>query len=144
MFRHSGIIAAIAYALIVAGSSAQADDNKAGKGWIQGTVTGENGKGLPRAEIEAMRVDNRSITGITKTDSRGHYMFKKLPPGSYSITAYVNDNPVSRAIVQTRNDGWVKVDFDLRLNAKGADGVDQMQRDIKTGVNPLAGGRQGF
>jgi protocatechuate 3,4-dioxygenase beta subunit len=144
MFNNSGIIAAATFALILAGGSIQAEDNKPGKGWIQGTVTDEAGKGLGRAEIRAIRVDNRSITGVTLTDGKGHYMFKKLPPGSYSITAYVDGTAVSRVNVQTRADGWVKVDFDLRLNAKGSDGVDRMQRDLRNNASPLAGSRSSF
>jgi hypothetical protein len=47
---------------------------------------------------------------------------------------------MSRANVKTPPKGWAKVDFDLRLNAKGADGTDRMQRDLQT-INGANQGR---
>ena len=53
-----------------------------------------------------------------ETDAKGRYVFRALPAGAYAITAYVESIPKSRASVKTRNDGWAKVDFDLRLSPK--------------------------
>jgi hypothetical protein len=144
MFTRFGIIAVFRVALILAMGSAWAADNKPSEGWIQGTVIGENGKGFGGAEIRLQRVDARKIAAIARTDAGGRYWFKGLPVGAYALTAYVDGAAVSRANVRTPSHGWAKVDFDLRLTAKGGDGVDRMQRDLRTNSSPtLSGGHAG-
>jgi hypothetical protein len=137
MFSHSKIIAAFAIALL-AGGSILAGEKTA----VQGTLTGEDGKPFGGAEIRAQRVDAKAKVVIARTRPDGRYYFIGLPPGAYSLTAYVDDVAMSRVSIRTRNDGWVKVDFDLRLNAKGADGTDRMQQDVRNNSSSsLAGGR---
>ena len=150
MFNHSGIIAVFAAALILAEGSIFANDNKSAQqttdevrvtardkmsaaGAIKGMLIGEKGKPFGGAEIQAQRVDTKAKAVVAVTKPDGHYFFIGLPVGTYSLTAYVDGTAMSRANVRTRNEGWVKVDFDLRLNAKGADGTDQMQRDVRFG-----------
>jgi hypothetical protein len=135
MSTRSGIIAVFAAALLAKGSALAAD-----KTAIQGTVIGENGKAFGGAEIQAERVDVKAKVVLAKTDAHGHYFFVGLPPGAYSVTAYVDGVAMSRANVKTPPKGWAKVDFDLRLNAKGADGTDRMQRDLQT-INGANQGR---
>ena len=103
-----------------------AGDNKS----IQGTLIGRNGKPYEGAEIRAQRVDTKATVAIATTDARGIYVFKGLPAGAYSLTAYVDGFAESRASIRTRAKGWAKVDFDLRLNERG-DGVAGMQRDLR-------------
>jgi hypothetical protein len=137
MFSHSKIIAAFAIALL-AGGSILAGEKTA----VQGTLTGEDGKPFGGAEIRAQRVDAKAKVVTARTRPDGRYYFIGLPPGAYSLTAYVDDVAMSRANIRTRNDGWVKVDFDLRLNAKGADGTDRMQQDVRNNSgSSFAGGR---
>ncbi|MFL6513838.1 MAG: carboxypeptidase-like regulatory domain-containing protein [Chthoniobacterales bacterium] len=86
-------------------------DNKS----IQGTLLGLDGNPMADQEIKADRLDAKGTPrAITKTDAQGHYQFKALPVGAYSITAYVKNAAKLRAMVKTRDDGWAKVDFDLR------------------------------
>jgi len=128
MFTHSRLVAAFAIVL-VAGGSTFADDRTA----FQGMLIGENGKPLKGGEIRAQRVDAKAkeVVAITKPD--GRYYFIGLPPGAYALTAYIDGVAMSRANVRARSDGWVRVNFDLRLNAKGADGTDRMQQDVRFG-----------
>jgi hypothetical protein len=128
MFTHSRIIAAFAIALLAGGSTLAADRTA-----VQGTLTGEDGRPFGGAEIRAKRVDVKAKVVISKTKPDGRYYFIGLPPGEYSITAYVDGVAMSRANVKTRSDGWVKVNFDLRLNTRGADGTDRMQQDMRFG-----------
>jgi hypothetical protein len=128
MFTHSRIIAAFAVVLLAGGSSLASDRTA-----FQGTLIGENGKPSGGAEIRAERVDAKAKAVVAITKPNGRFYFIGLAPGAYSITAYVDGVAMSRANVRTRSDGWVKVDFDLRLNAKGADGTDRMQRDVRFG-----------
>jgi len=85
---------------------------------IEGTVTGTDGKPFANGEVRAQRLDAKAEPAVTKTDAKGRYVFRALPAGAYAITAYVESIPKSRASVKTRNDGWAKVDFDLRLSPK--------------------------
>jgi Carboxypeptidase regulatory-like domain len=137
MFTHSRIIAAFAIALLAGGPILAAD-----KTAVQGTLTGEDGRPFGGAEIRAQRLDPRAKMVVARTRPDGRYYFIGLPPGTYSLTAYVDGVAMSRANVQTRSDGWVKVDFDLRLNAKGADGTDRLQRDVRNNSgSSFSGGR---
>src|SRR5947209_5750150 len=112
MSARSRIVAAALFAFIPAWSSAWADTKS-----IQGTLVGQDGKPVAGVEIRADRLDTKTIPTITKTDAQGHYVFKALPAGAYSITALVKNVPKSRAMVKTRSDGWAKVDFDLRMKS---------------------------
>ena len=81
---------------------------------IGGKVIGENGKPQADAEIRAVRTDVKAPVITAWTDSKGRYAFANLPVGQYSVTACVDTLPLSRANVQTRSNGWVKLDFDLQ------------------------------
>lgn len=128
MFSYSRTISAVAAVLVAAGSTLAADPTA-----VQGTLIDEDGKPLGAAEIRALRTDAKTKPVVARTRSDGRYYFVGLPVGAYSVTAYVDGAAVSRANIRTRSDGWVKVDFDLRLNARGADGTDRMQRDVRFG-----------
>ena len=109
---------------------------------VQGTLTGEDGKPFGGAEIRAQRLDAKAKMVVARTRPDGQYYFVGLPPGAYALTAYVDGVAMSQANVRTRSDGWVKVDFDLRLNARGADGTDRMQRDVRNNSgSSFSGGR---
>ena len=137
MFTHSRIIAAFAIALLAGGSILAAE-----KTAVQGTLTGEDGKPFGGAEIRAQRLDAKAKMVVARTRPDGRYYFVGLPPGAYVLTAYVDGVAMSQANVRTSSDGWVKVDFDLRLNAKGADGTDRMQRDVRNNSgSSFSGGR---
>lgn len=141
MFTHSRIIAVFAIALF-AGGSTLAGDRTA----VQGTLIDEDGRPLGGGEIRAQRTDAKAKVVIARTRADGRYYFIGLPPGAYAITAYVDGAAMSRANVRTRSTGWVKVDFDLRLNATGADGTERMQRDVRFGdgsIHPRDNGRGG-
>src|SRR4029077_5816801 len=85
-------------------SSASADNKS-----IQGTVIGTNGKPLPGAEVRVDRTDAKSAAALAKTDAKGHYVVKALPAGVYSVIAFVNGVPRSRAAVKTQTTGWAEV-----------------------------------
>jgi hypothetical protein len=128
MFTRSRIISAVTAVLLAAGSILAADRTA-----VQGTLIDEDGKPLGAAEIHALRTDTTAKPVVARTKPDGRYYFVGLPAGAYSITAYVDGVAMSRANIRTQTDGWVKVDFDLRLNARGADGTDRMQRDVRFG-----------
>jgi hypothetical protein len=139
MFNYSRLIAAFAFALFAGGSILAADRTA-----VQGTLIGEDGKPLGGAEIRANRVDAKTKVVIARTKPDGRYYFVGLPPGAYSLTAYVDGVAMSRANVATSSKGWTKVDFDLRLNAQGADGTDRMQRDVRMSTGTVGGRGSGF
>ena len=99
-------------AFVLATASSWADSKS-----IQGTVTGTDGKPFAGAQIRANRLDAKAEPAITKSDAQGHYTFKALPAGAYTVTAFVKTVPKMHATVRTRTDGWAKVDFDLRLKS---------------------------
>ena len=119
--------------LVIAVNSTLADDKKPAKSKpktsIGGKVIGENGKLQAGAEIRALRVDAKAPVISAWTDSTGRYAFANLPVGLYSVTACVDTLPLSRANVQTQRNGWVKLDFDFRLDRGNR--ADRMQSDFK-------------
>lgn len=124
------IVAMFTVAVVMAGSALSAD-NKSNQASIAGTVIGPNGKPLGDAEIRAMRVDDaKKEVVITTTNSRGMYMFKGLPAGAYSITAYMDTLAMSRASVRTQGVAYAKVDFDLRLDS--GDNANRWNNDVRT------------
>ena len=134
MVNRSGIVAVLALSLIAAGS-ALAGDNKHG-GWVKGTLIGEDGKPFKGAIIRAEPKGKAELKGkafVTATDSKGQYLFTTMPIGDYSLTAYVDGVAMSRTGIRTSDRGWSQVNFDLRLVARGGDGVDRMQQDIRFG-----------
>jgi hypothetical protein len=125
MIHRLGVFAALAAALslaLAAGSAVAGDKKSASassssskpKPSIGGKVIGENGKPQEGAEIRALRVDAKAPVITAWTDSTGRYAFANLPVGTYSVTAVVDTVPLSRANVETRKNGWVKLDFDLQ------------------------------
>ena len=143
MANKTGIVALLALTLTAAGS-ALAGEHKSTNGWVKGTLLGENGKPLQGAVIRAEPKGKTDLKGkafVTATDSRGQYLFTAMPVGVYSLTAYVDGVAMSRANIRTSNQGWSQVNFDLRHNADGSDGADQLQRDLRFGKgSALAGG----
>ena len=143
MAKKSGIVAVLVFALVAAGS-ALAGEPKPNIGWVKGTLIGEDGKPFKGAIIRAEPKGKTELKGkafVTATDSRGQYLFTTMPIGIYSLTAFVDGVAMSRASIRTSNQGWSNVNFDLRLNANGGDGVDRMQRDIRLGSGTtLTGG----
>ena len=119
------ISALLAAAVVLAADSAFGGGNKS----IQGTLIGADGTGFGGAQIRAERMDAKAAPAIAKTDGAGRYVFTDLPVGSYKLTAYVAGIPKSRVTVRTSVRGWVRADFDLRLNENGTE-VDRMQRDL--------------
>ncbi|MFL6513837.1 MAG: carboxypeptidase-like regulatory domain-containing protein [Chthoniobacterales bacterium] len=125
----------IGLAIVLVTGSVRAGDNKV----IQGSVIGEDGKGVSNAQVRAQRLDAKARIATAKTDARGHYIFEILPAGSYALTAYIYGYPKSRATIRTGGKGWAKVDFDLRLNEPQTDEVNRMQRDIQTSSGSVLG-----
>ena len=125
MGNRSAFVALFVVVLVLAPDPALAAGSKS----IQGTLIGADGTGFGGAEIHAERIDAKAAPVIVKTEGNGHYVFNDLPAGSYKLTAYVAAIPKSRVTVRTSARGWVRVNFDLRLNENGTE-VDRMQRDL--------------
>jgi hypothetical protein len=132
MPTHSRIIAALAVMFLAAGSILAADRTA-----FQGRLLGEDGKPFGGAEIHAQRTDAKAKAVVATTKADGRYYFIGLPSGAYSITAYVDGVAMSRVNVRTQTKGWLNVNFDLRLNAMGADGTDRMQQDVRFGAGSI-------
>jgi hypothetical protein len=136
----------VSFALLLFCSSAWSRDNKS----IQGTVTGPDGRPLADAGIRAERLDTKATPVITKTDAKGQYAFRALPVGVYAITVTVKSVPKSRGKIKTTNNGWVRVDFDMRPSANSAqqpkdtgrspaiDNLSRMQQSLGGNINGMS------
>ena len=114
---------------------------------IQGTVIGADGKPVSGAEVRVERTDAKSPPAFARTDAKGRYALKDLPPGAYSVTALIKGVPRSRASITTQADRWIEVDFDLRLAATDGKGTkptssssDALQRNDVNRMQQSLGG----
>jgi hypothetical protein len=116
-------IAALLAATALVTTSAFAGTKDPTHASIAGTAIGPEGKPLGGIEIRAMQLDDpKKPVTIAETNSKGLYMLKSLPVGTYSLTAYLDGFAYSRAIIKTRGVAWAKVDFDLTKDAGDAAG----------------------
>ena len=108
-------------ATVLAANSTLAGTKNPTHASIAGTAIGPEGKPLGGIEIRAMKLDDAKAPVTTvETNSKGLYMLKSLPVGTYSLTAYLDGFAYSRAIIKTRGVAWAKVDFDLTKDAGDA------------------------
>ncbi len=100
----------------------------AGGSGIRGTVTGIDGKPVVGAEIRFERIDTRDRIGHAVTDARGRFSFDNVTVGPYKITALINKVPKSFATIRTRDNKWVRVDFDFATMAKLAEAKNKKRK----------------
>jgi hypothetical protein len=84
---------------------------------IQGNVKGPDGKPVSGASVRIEQKNAKAMLNDAKTDRKGNYGFKGLAPGTYKLTAWVNNVPTSIDNVKTRPEGAVRVDFDIKPTA---------------------------
>ncbi|MEY2440122.1 MAG: hypothetical protein QOI34_1507 [Verrucomicrobiota bacterium] len=106
------IVALVLLSLALITTGARADTVS-----IQGDVRAPDGKALSGGDVKIERVDAQASIANTQTDAKGHYSFRGLPIGTYKLTVWTDKKPKSVARIKTRNDGWVRVDFDLSATA---------------------------
>jgi len=91
-----------------------------GAGIIQGTVTRMNEDGQP-SPVQGVRVTLTPETGApvlsTATDDHGHYSFKGLAGGSYTIDGTLEGFTPFKEVVKLAADGSVTQDFSVKLSA---------------------------
>ena len=118
---------AIVFAAALAAESMTAGDKP--RPSVGGTVLGLKGKPEVGVEVQAKRLDAKMPLIIATTDRKGEYAFANLPVGQYFLTAYLDGAPRSQALIRTQSKGWVKVNFDLQLEA--AEPIDRMQKELR-------------
>jgi len=88
---------------------------------IQGDGKGPDGKPITGAEVQIARVNAKQVLQRAKTDKGGHYVFEGVPSGvSFRVVAWVNRVPNAVDNVRTRDEGAVRVDFDIKATAAKA------------------------
>jgi carboxypeptidase family protein len=96
--------------LLAGGVALQAGD-------VQVDVKGLDGKAVNGAEV---RIETAKAGALSvKTDQKGRYVFKGLPPGLYKVTVLVNKVPTAPANVTALFEGPVRVEFNLKAIAAG-------------------------
>jgi hypothetical protein len=119
--RHP-FIALVLLSLILIGGRVYAGDGLA----IRGFVKSADGKLLSGAEVRAQRLDGKGPVAVATTNAKGEYVFRGLTLAAYKVTAVVNKVPKSVASVNTRANGWVRVDFDLGAKVSKGSGHKRM------------------
>src|SRR5579872_4015117 len=87
---------------------------------IVGDVTGADGKLLPNAQIQIVRIDIKA-NYKTKTDKKGHYVYAGLPIGTYNVSVDVDGKTAdSMSGVKTHTGDPTEISFDLAKTAAAA------------------------
>jgi Carboxypeptidase regulatory-like domain len=89
---------------------------------IKGQVKGTDGKPLAGAQVRVQRADGKGQVLTTATDSKGEYAIRNLDLAPYAITTVINKKPVQVASIRTRQNAWVRADFDLSATASASSG----------------------
>ena|SRR2546421_9581656 len=110
MFTRSPILSSILFGSLVlaGGTMLQA-------GTVQGYVKGPDGKPISGADVHVARSNTQTPLQKARTDNTGQYIFKGLSEAfSYRLTAWVNKVPTTIENVKTREEGPMRVDFDIK------------------------------
>lgn len=87
-------------------------------GVIQGDVKGPDGKPISGAEVQISRINSKQVLQRASTDKKGQYVFQGVPSGvSFRVVAWVNKVPNAIDNVRARDEGAVRVDFDIKSTA---------------------------
>ena len=98
-------------------SPTRAPQRQLQSGGVQVDVKGLDGKPVNGAEV---RIETAKAGALSvKTDQKGRYVFKGLPPGLYKVTVLVNKVPTAPANVNALYEGPVRVEFNLQAIAAG-------------------------
>lgn len=91
---------------------------------VEGVVKGPDGKPLPGAVIQFVRLDIKGSYKV-KTDKKGHYIYNGLPMGTFNLSCEVDGKEVDKVSnVKTRPGDPLVMDFDL-AKANGGDAAAQ-------------------
>ena len=98
-------------------SPTRAPQRQLQSGGVQVDVKGLDGKPVNGAEV---RIETAKAGALSvKTDQKGRYVLKGLPPGLYKVTVLVNKVPTAPANVNALYEGPVRVEFNLQAIAAG-------------------------
>src|SRR4051794_2973123 len=110
---------------------------------IKGQVKGADGKSLAGAQVRVQRADGKGPVLTTATDSKGEYAIRNLDLAPYAITTVINKKPVQVASIRTRQNAWVRADFDLSASAMAGKAAPKRKRMVwvagETGTHIGAG-----
>ena len=110
MFTRSQIVVLILVGLFLLAGSAILQ-----AGTVQGFVKSSDGKPISGADVHVARSNTQTPLQKTRTDKTGQYIFKGLSEAiSYRLTAWVNKVPTTIENVRTREEGAMRVDFDIK------------------------------
>lgn len=133
----SGIAAAVALGLALAGAPASAQQT----GSLSGRVTDTNGEPLPGVTVEAAG-DVLPRPRVATTGAGGEYRFPLLPPGDYELTFELEGLTGEKRAVEVLLDLDTVVDVTLRLEAVSEElevvgalpAIDTGSAEIKTAL----------
>lgn len=93
----------------------------AGTPGFQGDVKGPDGKPLKGVEVRIQPKGSKTFAGSAKTDQQGHFAFKNLALGEFTLSVTANGMATATVEnVKTRADGAVAVDFKMQKQVGSA------------------------
>lgn len=116
----------------------------AGTGIIQGDVTGPDSKPVQDAKITIAMKDAKGALSSAKTDSKGHYSFKDLEHGSYTISVAASGMaPTTANDVRPRSVGPLRLDFSLKKQAGNQNTVAKKKATHMVWIPAMTGSNLG-
>ena len=104
---------------------------------IEGTLRNENGEVQPE---EALILQNGTgIATRTKSDKNGHFAFRDIPVGTYTVEAVQNDNVLGSTMLTLKDDTAFTQDVVLQSDQVMRVVVAKRREDVRNSLSPSAG-----
>lgn len=127
-------LALLLLAPIVPGDSSAWSQDREAVGGIEGTVTDEEGHPLNGVLVE---LDGTGSSAVT--DEAGHFSFRRVPAGRYTLRFRVLGHAVRTDRVRVEPGGRVRLDVALRLEAVAVAPIDVMLERVRLVGRELRG-----
>lgn len=89
---------------------------------VEGTVRDGNGRPIAGADVRIEARSGHSLTGLVKSDGRGHYFFEGLSPGAtYRVTLLINGSVRASINNVLAKSGPTELNFALKTSSVSGD-----------------------
>ena len=91
---------------------------------VEGRVKDGNGRPIGGADVRIEARNGHSLTGLVKSDARGHYIYDSLTPGvTYRVTLLINGAVKASINNVLAKSGSTELNFELKTSSVSGDRV---------------------
>jgi hypothetical protein len=110
--------------LLVLGAFIFAGNLFAAASAVEGVVKDDNGRPIGGADVRIEARSGHSVTGVVKSDARGHYIYEGLTPGvTYRVTLLIKGAVRASINNVLAKSGSTELNFELKTSSVSGDRV---------------------